>query len=366
MGAINDIFTTFGDEYMAHYGNRMPEHHKKAVYDITSCRTKTQGLAVYQCLECGSVHTVYKSCGNRHCPACQHHKTRQWLEQQRKRTLPGHHFMITFTMPQEIRDFIRGHQRVCYHAMFKASSESIKKLVPDDKFLGADLPGFFGVLHTWGRQLQYHPHIHYIVSGGAVSKNDHQWHPSRTDFFLPVHALSKIYQAKFKHEMHKAELVSKIPKGAWETDWNVNCKPVATQEHCLEYLAPYVFRVAMANSRIVKVKDRRVFFTYRKKGSRRMRTTSLEVMEFMRRFLQHVLPWGFMKVRYYGFLHPSCPISLQEISRMICEASGLTVPDTRETEPRTRATATCPDCGGVMICCCLILPDMVIRPARYG
>ncbi|MBE9504966.1 MAG: transposase zinc-binding domain-containing protein, partial [Proteobacteria bacterium] len=194
MGAINDIFTTFGPDYLDRYGDRMPDNHKKAIRDIVSCRTETQGLAVYQCLECNTLHMVYKSCGNRHCPSCQYHKSRQWLEKQKQRQLPSHHFMITFTVPQEIRDFIRGNQRVCYSAMFKASSDSIKKLAKDPKFIGGDLVGFFGVLHTWGRLQQYHPHIHYIAPGGAVS--DGKWLASRVDFFLPVHALSKIFRAK--------------------------------------------------------------------------------------------------------------------------------------------------------------------------
>jgi hypothetical protein len=365
MGAINDIFTTFGPEYLDRYGDSMPDNHKKAIRDIVSCRTETQGLAVYQCLECNTLHMVYKSCGNRHCPSCQYHKSRQWLEKQKQRQLPSHHFMITFTVPQEIRDFIRGNQRVCYSAMFKASSDSIKKLAKDPKFIGGDLVGFFGVLHTWGRLQQYHPHIHYIAPGGAVS--DGKWLPSRVDFFLPVHALSKICKAKFKDEMDKAGLLDKIPESVWEKDWNVNSQAVPTQEHCIEYLAPYVFRVAISNSRIVKVEDRRIFFRYRKKGARRMRTTSLDVMEFMHRFLQHVLPSGFMKVRYYGFLHPGCSISLDEIADMIREACGLTIADTEDAEAPSSVPTTpvCPVCGGTMVCKAIILPYMIL-PIGYG
>jgi hypothetical protein len=152
MGAINDIFKAFGPEYLDRHGDTMPDNPKKAIRDM-----------------------VYKSCGNRRCHACQWHKTRQRLEKQKQRQLPGHHFMITFTMPQEIRDFIRGNQRVCYSTMFKASSDSIKKLARDPKFIGAELVGFFGVLHTLGRQQQYHPHIHYIAPGGAVTDGD--WLP---------------------------------------------------------------------------------------------------------------------------------------------------------------------------------------------
>lgn len=365
MGAINDIFKSFGPEYLDRYGDTMPDNHKKAIQDIVSCRTEAQGLAVYQCQECNTIHMVYKSCGNRHCPSCQYHKTRQWLEKQKQGQLPGHHFMLTFTMPQEIRDFIHSNQRVCYAAMFKASSDSIKKLAKDPKFIGGDLAGFFGVLHTWGRQQQYHPHIHYIAPGGAVT--DGEWLSSYAHFFLPVHALSKICKAKFKHEMDKAGLLDEIPEDVWQKDWNVNSQAVPTQEHCIEYLAPYIFRVAISNSRIVKVEERRVFFKYRKKGSRRMRTTSLDVMEFMHRFLQHVLPSGFMKVRYYGFLHPNCSTPLEEIADIIRQACELTTPveDTVEAPSSAPTAPVCSVCGGPMVCKAVILPCMM-APIGYG
>ena len=197
--------------------------------------------------------------------------------------------------------------------------------------------------------------------------SDGKWLASRVDFFLPVHALSKIFRAKFKHEMDKAGLLDEIPESVWQKDWNVNSQTVPTQEHCIEYLAPYVFRVAISNSRIVKVEDRRIFFKYRKKGARRMRTTSLDVMEFMHRFLQHVLPSGFMKVRYYGFLHPGCSISLEEIADMIREACGLTIADADATETvsAARTTPVCPVCGGTMVCRSVILPCMIL-PIGYG
>lgn len=164
---------------------------------IINFRTDHYGASIYQCTECGERHMVYRCCGNRHCPNCQHHKTRKWLQTQLDRQLPGHYFMITFTVPQNLRSFIRSNQRMGYSAMFAASSQTIKKLAADQKHIGADMPGFFGVLHTWGRQMPYHPHIHYIVPGGALSRTDGKWHCSRIDFFLPVKAMSKIFKAKF-------------------------------------------------------------------------------------------------------------------------------------------------------------------------
>ncbi len=157
METIKDIFQAFGPEYMTRFGDAMPGDHRKVINAIINCRTNHYGATIYTCGKCGQSHIIYRSCGNRHCPNCQHQKARQWLEKQMDRQLPGHHFMITFTVPQQIRRFIRSHQRLCYAALFRASADTMKKLATDPKHIGGDLPGFFGVLHTWGRQLQYHP-----------------------------------------------------------------------------------------------------------------------------------------------------------------------------------------------------------------
>jgi hypothetical protein len=206
MTTINEIFQSFGPEYLQRYSQIMPKTHRKAIDAIIGCRTEACGLALYECEKCGQLHRVYRSCGNRHCPTCQHHKTRQWLEKRIKRQLPGHHFLLTFTVPENLRRFIRKNQRAAYSALFKASSEAMKKLAQDEHFIGGDIPGFFGILHTWGRTLEYHPHIHYIVPGGALSTSDGLWHPSRIDFYLPVRALSIIFKAKFRDEMKEAGL----------------------------------------------------------------------------------------------------------------------------------------------------------------
>lgn len=342
---IKDIFQTFGPEYVQRYGDHMPDDHRKVIDAIINCRTEYFGASIYQCEDCGQKHIVYCSCGNRHCPNCQHHKARQWLTKQMEKQLPGHHFMVTFTVPEEIRRFIRSHQRICYSAMFRASSETMKKLAADKKFIGGDLPGFMGVLHTWGRQLHYHPHIHYIVPGGALSSADGRWHPSRIDFFLPVKAMSKVFKAKFKDEMKKSELFAEIPSEVWQKAWVVNCQAVGGSENTVKYLSSYVFKVAISNSRIIKVEDRNVFFKYRKNRSYRWRTMSLNVMEFLRRFLQNVLPSGLMKIRYYGFMHPSSSFSLQKVSTLIELAYGFEVVKP-ETGIEPFEFPKCLHCGG--------------------
>ena len=182
------------------------------------------------------------------------------------------------------------------------------------------------------------------------------------DFYLPVKALSKVFKAKFKDEMNKANLLVDIPNEVWSLDWNVNSQPVGNSQHSIKYLSRYVFKVAISNSRIIKVQDRRVFFKYRKQRSNRWRTTSLEVFEFIRRFLQHVLPTGFMKIRHYGFMHPSSSVSLDQISARIELAYGFNVkmPD-KEMQPLP--PITCPDCGGTLSYLASILPSGLLLTA---
>lgn len=344
MGAIGDIFRENAPEYLRRFGDAIPNEHRKVIEAILLCRTEENGTVVYRCEDCGRNHVLNRSCGNRHCPQCQSHKTKLWLERQMGRMLPGHHFMITFTVPEELRDFIRSHQRICYAALFAASAAAMKKLCLDPRHVGGDLPGFFGVLHTWGRQLHYHPHIHYVVPGGAISTTDSSWRRSREHFFVPVKALSAIFRAKFRDRMKKAGLCRQIPAAVWQKEWNVNSQAVGKSETSIKYLAPYVFRVAISDSRIVKVENGIVSFRYRKHGSNRLRTMALDAMEFIRRFLQHVLPTGFMKVRYYGFMSPNSALPLEEVRAKIALAYGFAVPE-RSAEMQPRPVLTCRDCG---------------------
>lgn len=355
MTTIKDIFKTYGPEYIQLFGDAMPLEHRKVINAIINCRTDYYGATIYRCNECDKNHMVFRCCGNRHCPNCQHHKSRLWLEKQIKKQLPGHHFMITFTVPEQLRRFIRSNQRICYSAMFKASSATLKKLALDEKYIGADLPGFFGVLHTWGRQMPYHPHIHYVVPGGAISKVDDRWHPSRIDFFLPVKAMSKIFKAKLRDEMRKTGLDSNIPSDVWSKDWIVNCQAIGNSMNSVKYLAPYVFKVAISNSRIVRIENREVYFKYRKNHSNRWRTMVLDVMEFLRRFLQHVLPTGFMKVRHYGFLNPSASVSLEKVATLIELSLGFEI-----VLPKIKIEPikpfNCPLCGGDLKYIASVLP----------
>src|SRR5215813_1289046 len=346
MTTIRDIFTAFAPEYLER-SPTLPTSHRKVISAIRNCRSGHYGQSLYQCQSCRGHHRVQHSCGNRHCPQCQQHKTRQWLHHHLEQQLPGPHFLLTFTVPETLRPFIRSHQRLAYHALFQASATALKRLAQDERFIGTDLPGFTGVLHTWGRQLQYHPHIHYIVPGGGLSKDRTRWLPSRANFFVPVKALSPIYRALFKDAVRRAGLLEQIDPQVWSIPWNVHSQANHHGHSAFTYLAPYVFKVAISNQRIVSLTDRTVTFTYRKVGSARPRTAHLDVMEFLRRFLLHVLPEGFMKVRHFGFLHTSCTIPPDTIRLMIVQAYPIDFQPPPLTHPAP-FVAFCPTCGGPM------------------
>lgn len=365
MGAINEIFRTFGPEYIDRFPE-MPAQHKKVIHAIIDCRSGELGATVYQCVGCGETHRIDRSCGDRHCPQCQLHKCRLWLQRQVERILPTDYFLLTFTMPEQIRPFCRAKQNVAYGAMFKAAAGAIKKLARDPRHIGTDLPGFSGILHTWGRTMPYHPHLHFIVPAGGLSRDRKQWVPARNSFYLPVRALAKIFRAKFKDEIRKEELLSETDPEVWRTDWVVHCQPAGNAEAVFKYLAPYVFRVAISDKRIIAVQGRNVTFSYRKVGSNRERKMTVDAMEFIRRFLQHVLPAGFMKVRHYGFMSPNCAFSVEAIRRMIIvtlKKLALLLADPVEIPIRETFQPFCNICGALLVYRFSIIPT---APCRGG
>jgi Transposase zinc-binding domain/Putative transposase len=237
MPTVADVLRRYGPAYLERFGSTMPAEHKKVLDAITACRTGQLGGVVYQCESCGATHTMGRSCGNRHCPSCQQDKTKAWLENQLDRLLPCPYFLITFTVPAGLREFVRRHQRIAYAAMFEASSAAIKALAADPKYVGTTRCGFFGVLHTWGRALDYHPHIHYVVPGGGLSDDGIEWLPSRADFFVPVRALSILFRAKFRDALDRAGLLAQVDATIWRQDWVVHSQAVGDGRASLKYLA---------------------------------------------------------------------------------------------------------------------------------
>jgi hypothetical protein len=350
MPTVADVLRRYGGEYLQRFGTTMPGEHKKVLRAITACRTGALGIVLYACQSCGRTHAVGRSCGNRHCPTCQQDKARTWLENQLDRLLPCPYFLVTFTLPAELRALARSHQRVVYAALFEASSAALRALAADPKFVGTDRLGFFGVLHTWGRTLDYHPHVHYVVPGGGLSADGSCWLPSRADFLVPVQALSIVFRAKFRDILEREGLLNLADPAVWRRDWVVHSQAAGDGRASVRYLAPYVFRVAIGDHRIVSCDDGKVTFTYRRVGSNRPRKMTLDAMEFIRRFLQHVLPAGFQKVRHYGFLSPKSSIAWEAVRWLVTLFIGAIFAlgaKGAEGSPTTSAPR-CPACGGPM------------------
>lgn len=363
MNRIQQIFRDHSDAYMACYGHAMPGSHQKTIHAICACRSGAVGYHLYECPNCGEHHVALSSCGNRHCPVCQNEKAARWVWKQQQRLLPCEYFMVTFTMPEPLRSTARAHQKQVYTALFDQSADALRTLLADQRFLGCDLSGFFAVLHTWGRQLQYHPHVHLVVPGGGLSKDRAEWIGSRNQFLVHVRALSRLFRGKMKAAMDAAGLLEEIPPAVWEQEWVVHAKPVGDGRHIMKYLGTYVFRVAISDARIVHYDGKNVTFKYQKVGASRWRKVTVSAFEFMRRYLQHVLPKGVMKVRHYGFLSPNCRVSLQCIREMICvlyEVLREYLPKVKP--PKPPRPLRCKTCASTMQWVCFIRPPALQAP----
>jgi hypothetical protein len=354
---LADIFRAYGPAYRAKFSGKIPPQHLRVMRAIERCRTPALGGHVYTCPDCGETQYLYHSCRNRHCPKCQHENAQRWLEQQYELQLPVPYFMLTFTLPSQLRPFARSHQKLVYDALFRASAEAAQQLARDPRFVGGTL-GLVGVLHTWARDLSYHPHVHYLVPAGGLAEDGHTWRPARKNFLLPVKALSKLFRAKFRDALSKTDGFADLPAEVWEQDWVVHCKPVGDGRTALKYLAPYIFRVALSNRRIVKVENDQVTFRY-KTNSGQTKFCTLPVEKFIHRFLQHVLPKGFVKVRYYGLFSPAHRQQLEPLRAQL--ASQPTDPPVPTTDADTSTpsempsssttcarSVRCPACGHVM------------------
>ena len=350
MNSIQEIFREHGDGYLARYGDAVPHAHRKVISAIQQCGTINKGTHLFVCDDCRDCHRIGSSCGNRHCPVCQAGKSDDWLRKQLEKALPVTYFMITFTVPQELRRLIRSNQKVAYAALFNAAVQSMKTLAKDPRFVGCDTAGFTGVLHTWTRQLEYHPHIHFIVPGGGLDAAGNEWKPSGPSFYIHGRPLSKMFRGKFMDELKQAGFAP--DPAVWDVDWVVDVENVGDGENALKYLAQYIFRIAIAPSRIMEVTRTHITFKYKNSDTGKWCTCTLKVFEFLRRYLQHVLPHGFTKIRHYGFMSPNCRVTLQRICALIThwliELGKRLPPKAKIKPPREKKPWICKHCGGLI------------------
>lgn len=316
---VQDIFRQFTPTYLQ--SHRLPLQHLKVASAISFCRTSKLCAHTDRCDECGHIRISYNSCRNRHCPKCQSLAREQWISDRQQDLMPVPYFHVVFTLPESLNPLVLRNQKLLYDLLFQCVSETLLELAANKKYLGAQI-GFTSILHTWGQNLMDHPHIHCIVPGGGLSFDGLSWINSRKKFFIPVKVLSKKFRGKFLYylkQLYAAGLLGFHGKIAvlagedafmalisrlYEKDWVVYCKkPFKSPHRVLEYLGRYTHRVAISNNRLVKVVDGKVTFRwrdYRDKSKQKLMT--LECNEFIRRFLMHVLPYRFVKIRHFGIL----------------------------------------------------------------
>ncbi len=344
------IFKDNVDEYLQKFGKKIPANHLKVIRAIINCRTPMMGGDVYYCENCGKYDYSYHSCRNRHCPKCQSNDSQEWLSKQMEKLLPVKYHFVTFTIPEELYFLCRSNQKLFYKIIFNAAAEALKTLLNDPKWAGGK-HGFVGVLHTWTRQLLYHPHPHFIVPGGAFDVERNQWNKAQHKFLVPVLALSDIFRAKFRDLLEKKnpQIFEQIPENIWkEKEFVTHSEPVGKGDKALEYLSNYVYRIAISNNRIIKYENGNVTFKYKPSGTNYYKYQTVTAIEFMRRFLQHVLPDGFHKIRYYGFLSAGGKKTFEKVQEYFGVKKNKSVlPQKSEFIKREREI--CPKCKSKMI-----------------
>ena len=372
---LQEIMNRFGSQYCL--SHRIFPHQRKAMEAIRSCRTKKLGGHKDVCQSCGTIKVSYNSCGNRNCPKCGNMAKEQWVLDRTTEVLPVTYFHTVFTLPHELNSLFLNKQELLYKLLFKAASETLTQLASDKKFLGADI-GVTMVLHTWGQNLSYHPHVHCIVPGGGLSPSALSFIRSRRKFFIPVRILSRVFKGKLLAFIQNAhgkltfagstgqwsdtKAFMGLMKSLYEKEWVVYCKkPFKETSNIVQYLSRYTHKVAIYNNRLTGMDDRNVRFRYRDyRDKNKIKEMSLTGEEFIRRFLLHVLPSGFQKIRYYGFLsNRQRKVKLSRCFKLL----RLPAPEKVKYHARElmlkvlgKDITVCPHCGGTWIRYESILP----------
>jgi putative transposase/transposase-like zinc-binding protein len=370
---VADIFRRHGDAFRAAQGNRLSKAQRRVMVAIEACRTAVLGGHVEQCEDCGEVRVAYNSCRNRHCPKCQGLARAQWLADRRAELLPVPYFHLVFTVPAPLAAIALQNKAVVYDILFKAAAETVRTIGADPKHLGAEI-GMIAILHSWGQTLTHHPHVHCIVPGGGLAP-DGRWIACRPGFFLPVHVLSRLYRRLFLERLLDAfadgrlsffgNLAALAEPAAFARHlaplrriaWVVYAKrPFGGAEQVLDYLGRYTHRVAIANSRLLACEDGRVRFRWKDYRVRdKTKTMTLNADEFIRRFLLHVLPNQFRRIRHFGFLGNACRAAkLARIRAALALPEPTPVAEPVDYRERYalligRRIDLCPSCGGRMV-----------------
>jgi len=348
---LADIFKLYGEEYREKYKDRILPSHKKAMWAIEKCRTPVLGGQLYECKDCNRYDYSYHSCNNRNCPKCGGGKIQSWIMRQFNLLMPVPYFFSTFTLPHELNKAVYANQRLFYDLFFKTSAQALKELACDKRFVGGKI-GFFGILQTWARDLSYHIHIHYIVPGVALSFDRKKWIKIKNKkFLIHVKPLGCRFKNLFKKSIQKTLIYDHIPQIVWKKDWNVYVEPAGYGQEIIKYIAPYVYRIALSNRNIIKLKDHEVTFKYKDNKTNITHTPSLDVLKFIHRFLQHVLPPDFMKVRYFGIMGANIKDKYYLLKYLLVQSLSAKIKKwffaiRFDIKKKIRS---CPHCGGKLI-----------------
>jgi hypothetical protein len=339
---VADIFRRYGEAYRQQHDGSLSTAQRRVMTAIELCRTAALGGHLERCDDCGYERPCYDSCGDRHCPKCQSLARAEWVEKRTAEVLLTHYFHVVFTVPEEVASIAYQNKKVVYGILFRAAAETLTMIAADPKHLGAEI-GFFAVLHSWGQNLLFHPHLHCVVPGGGISPDDTRWISCRPRFFLPVRVLSRLFRRLFLKYLQEAfdsgklrfftslealrdpQVFRRHLDSVRNVDWVVYAKPpFAGPQQVVDYVGRYTHRVAISNRRIVDIEGGQVKFTwrdYRDNNQQKIMTVSAD--EFIRRFLLHVLPSGFHRIRYYGFLaNPHRKEKLEQCRQLLGLAPG--------------------------------------------
>jgi Putative transposase/Transposase zinc-binding domain len=366
---VADLVRSAGRNFIERNRSWLNRLHLKVLTAIERCRTAALGGHLDQCVRCGHRAISFNSCRNRHCPKCQANARDRWLEARQRELLPTRYVHVVSTLPHELAPLALQNKRVLYELLFRISAETLLEIARDPKHLGAEI-GFFSVLHSWNQKLEYHPHVHCVVPAGGLAPDHTHWVPSQRKFFLPGDVLAEVFRGKFREALEEAfvkgelgfhgsmktfarpKVFAQLLRLTFRKKWVVYLKrPFGGPEHALRYLGCYTHRVAISNHRLVSFADHQVTFRWRdsKHGNKR-RLMSLHVNEFLRRFLLHVLPPGFVRIRHFGFLSTRNRSKLLPVCfQLLAASSAEPVRETCRAEHQTHPSWLCPRCQGRML-----------------
>ena len=345
MASVGEICRKHGPAYVTKYGGSMPFRQRKVLRRLSVCRTGAAGGHVIECVSCGQWHYRFHSCGDRNCPGCGGLAAANWYHQQQKKLLNAPYFQLVFTLPSALRRIVRSNQKVLLPILMKSVNAAIQTLAADPDIIGGQL-GVIAVLHTWGRTLVYHPHVHCLIPAIAADP-DGNLILINGKFLLPTRPLAVLFRAKFMQAARAALPNLEFPQTLWDKQWYVHAQRALAPRLVLKYLAGYLYRTAISNGRVLAVTDQSVTFAYTDHNDGKHKTTTVSAEEFLRRFLQHVLPKGMHRVRYYGLINPKARDRLDALRQQLAKtphpAGDPVSDDDQEQEPEW--LPQCPHCG---------------------